>query len=76
MPITRLLGNTSLEPEDIEVLADAFERTLRTLHLVDRADPLTELIAEKIIDVGRGDMRDPAQISKLVIKALGLPEAN
>ena len=75
MPISRLLTRYCLGPEDIELLNDAFERTLRALHLVDRADPLTELVAKKIIEVGQGDIRDPAQISKLAIKGLGLPDA-
>jgi hypothetical protein len=45
------LQNSPLGPEEIAVLTDAYERTLRTLSLVDRNDPLTELIARKVIEL-------------------------
>ena len=73
MPINRLLEGGVFGPEDIKVLNEAYESALRDLHLVDRNDPLTELVAKKVIEARRGDIRDPAQISKLAIKALGLP---
>jgi hypothetical protein len=75
MPINRLLEGGVFGPEDIKVLNDAYESALRALHLGDRNDPLTELVAKKIIEVRQRGIRDPAQISKLAIKALGLPEA-
>jgi hypothetical protein len=49
MPIYRLLQNSPLGPEEIKVLTDAYERTLRKLSLVDRNDPIAELIAKKVI---------------------------
>jgi hypothetical protein len=45
MPICRLLENHVFGPDEITVLTSAFEDTLRTLRLVDRADPATEIIA-------------------------------
>ena len=50
MPINRLLANSKLEPEDVERLNCALLHALRSLSLVDRSDPLTEMIAKKIID--------------------------
>lgn len=75
MPINRLLEGSVFEPDDINVLNEAYEGALRALRLVDRNDPLTELVAKKIIEVHQRDIRDPAEISKLAIRALGLPEA-
>ena len=75
MPINRLLEGSVFEPDDIKVLNEAYEGALRALHLVDRNDPLTELVAKKIIEVRQRDIRDPAEIAKLAIRALGLPEA-
>jgi hypothetical protein len=46
-------------------------RTLRALRLKDRDDPITRLVAEKIIAVGRLGIEDPTEISKLALKELG-----
>jgi hypothetical protein len=54
------------------VLTDAYERTLQKLSLVDRNDPLTELIAKKVIELGQRGVRDAGQLSGLAIKELGL----
>jgi hypothetical protein len=72
MAIYRLLQNTVFEPKDIERLVAAYELTLRALRLKDRDDPITQLVAEKIIAIGRLGIEDPAEISKLALKELGL----
>jgi hypothetical protein len=71
MTIYRLLENTTFGPEEIERLVKAYEQTLRALGLVDRSDPVTLLVAEKIIAVGRFGIEDPEEISKLVLHELG-----
>jgi hypothetical protein len=72
MPICRLLQNASMGPEDIRHLMKAYEQTLRTIGLNDRDDPITEMVAKKIIEVAQTGLRDPAQISARAIKALGV----
>jgi hypothetical protein len=72
MAIYRLFQNSPLGPEEISRLSEAYERTLRTLSLVDRNDPLTEMIAKKIIEIGQTGVKEPGQISQLAIKALGI----
>jgi len=73
MIIYRLLKDTAFGPEDIERLVMAYEQTLRALRLKDRNDPITQLVAEKIIAIGRLGIEDPAEISKLALKRLGPP---
>jgi hypothetical protein len=70
--IHRFLQNTPLDPEDIERLVDAYHQTLRALDLANRDDPMTRMIAKKIIEVGQTGVRDPTQISHLAIRELGL----
>ena len=72
MPIYRLLQNLPMGPEEIDRLGSAYELTLKALFLKDRNDPLTELIAKKIIEIGQTGVKDPAQISALTIKGLGI----
>ena len=70
MPIKRLLAGYQLEPEEVEILIAAFNRALRSLGVVDRNDPLTELIAREIIEIGATGVRDPVEICKLAINRL------
>jgi hypothetical protein len=70
MPINRLLNESKLTPEEIAVLNRAFEYALRSLGLVDRNDPITEIVARKIIDVSTADLRDPAKISEITLRQL------
>ena len=70
MAIYKLMQNTVFEPKDIERLVTAYEQTLRALRLKDRSDPITQLVAEKIIAIGRLGIEDPAEISKLALKEL------
>ena len=71
MTIHRILQNMPLAPEDISRLVAAYEATLQAFELTSRSDPLTEIVAQKIIEIGQTGVRDPLQISKLAIIALG-----
>ena len=71
MPIRRLLENSPSPPEEISRLVAAYELTLRALHLVDRNDPIAEMVARKVIEIGdRGG--DALEISKLTVKELAV----
>ena len=72
MPINRLLANSELGPDAIENLNLAFKQALRSLHLVDRYDPVTELVARKIIEIAATGVHDAAEIAKIAVKQLGL----
>jgi hypothetical protein len=53
-------------------LTTAYEQALRGIGLVDRNDPLAEMVAKKIIEIGQTGVRDPAEISALTIQELGV----
>ena len=57
MAIYRILQNMPLSPEDISRLVAAYEVTLKALGLTDRNDPITELVARKIIEIGQTGIR-------------------
>jgi hypothetical protein len=71
MAIYRILQNSPLGPDDIARLVAAYEETLKALGLKDRSDPITELVARKILEIGQTGVRDPLQLAKLAIKDLG-----
>jgi hypothetical protein len=57
-----------LEEKEIERLNIAYRKTLRLLHLVDRNDPIAEIIAMKVIEVGKSGIRDPKEISEIAVE--------
>lgn len=73
MPVRQLLAKSPLGPEEIDVLVKAYEETLHAFGLVDRDDPITEIIAQKVIEIGQTGLRDPSQISTQAFKELGRP---
>ena len=72
MAIYRLLQNLPMGPEEISRLAAAYEQTLLALRLTDRNDPITEMIAKKIIEIAQTGVKEPARISALAIEQLGI----
>jgi hypothetical protein len=73
MAIQRLLRHLELEADAVRRLVTAYEETLRALRLVDRTDPITDLVARKVIEIGRSGDRDAAEISSLAVRQLGSP---
>jgi uncharacterized membrane protein (UPF0182 family) len=71
MPIRLLLEHDhAFTPEDVKVLIDAFEDTLRALRLQDREDPLTKAVAKIIIQLAKDGERDPTRLRDLALKAV------
>lgn len=70
MAIYRLLKNGAFGPDDVTVLATAYEQALRALRLKDRSDPATEMIAKKIIELAQRGERDPVRLREYAIRCL------
>ena len=73
MPFYKLLADDSaFESGDVERMKAAYEAALTLVQLKDRDDPLTELIAKKIIETYRAGVRDPARVCATALKELGV----
>ena len=72
MAIYRLLKNSTLGPEEISRITAAYEQALNTLCVKDRDDPLTEMIAKKIIKIAQTGVHDVAQAFGSAITELGV----
>jgi hypothetical protein len=72
MAIYRLLENSALglRPKEVRCIIEAYEQALHVLCVKDRDDPLTEMVATKIIKIAQTGIHDPAQFSALAIKEL------
>lgn len=73
MAIYRLLQEAAFDQEQIDVMTAAYEAALKLLHLVDRHDPVTELLAQKIIEITRSGEDRPEHICSRAIRELGVP---
>jgi hypothetical protein len=70
--MNRLLKDGGHSAEKVERLNAAFNLTLKRLNLVDRNDPLCEMVARKIIELGADGMTDPREIADRAVKEIGL----
>jgi hypothetical protein len=58
-------------PEEISRLTKAYEQALRGIGLVDRNDPLSEMVAKRVIKIAQSGVRDPTDIAARAIMELG-----
>jgi len=70
MPLTPYLKEAVFDPAAIEVMNKAFVAICDSLQLTVREDPLTEVVARLVIDVGRSGEREPDRIRELVLLKL------
>jgi hypothetical protein len=54
-------------PEDIAVMATAFDRLLADYKVVDRNDPIVTMLAKLVIEIVRNGERDPERIRQEVL---------
>jgi len=73
MPIHRLLSS-ELNPAEVERLNLAFTFTLRSLCLVDRDDPVCDIVARKVIEIDATGTHDPKEIAKIAANEFGIPQ--
>jgi hypothetical protein len=65
MPIRRFI-KVEMGSAEINRLNLAYARALRMLDLVDRDDPVTDIVAEKVVEVGTSGAMDPREIADTV----------
>lgn len=76
MAIYRLIAKGSFGPEEIRSMTAAYEAALIDLGLVDRDDPITEIVATAIVTVTSMGERDPTIIKDRALNTLGARKFN
>jgi hypothetical protein len=74
MPLTPYLKEAAFEPTAIKAMNAAFEAVCKSLQLVNRDDPISQIVARKIIDIATTGELDPQRMHDLVL--IGLKEAD
>jgi hypothetical protein len=71
LAIHRLIANGSFGQDETEAMTAAYEAALLDLRLVDRDDPITEIVARAIVGVTSRGERDPTTIKNRALNAIG-----
>jgi hypothetical protein len=69
MPITPFLHGRVFDPEAIRAMGVAFQDVCRRLHLADKEDRATEMVAQKVIEIAQKGVRDPVQLTNAVLES-------
>lgn len=67
MRLEQALGEQSFAPEHLRAMGVAFENACKSLGLADTPDPLTDMIATKIIETARAGESDPVRLYEAVM---------
>lgn len=70
MPVTPFLKGQAFDPELVEAMGAAFVSTCDALGLTDRTDPITALVAEKIIELAERGLRNPTAMQLMAVDEL------
>jgi hypothetical protein len=70
MPIYRLTQSGVFPPELVAMMGQVFDDVLKTLNLADRNDPVTELVAHKVIELVQSGERDRVRLKQLTLAAI------
>jgi hypothetical protein len=68
MPIKPYLGGIVFDADATRALGAAFECACKALQLTDRTDPVTEMVAKRIIDLAKTGERDPELLCAAVLQ--------
>jgi hypothetical protein len=70
MAIYRLLRDSAFDDQTVKAMKTAYEGALQDLAIKDRSDPLTEIVATKIIEIAWTGERDSARLRERAVEAL------
>jgi hypothetical protein len=65
-----VIARSGLESDAITAVLVALERVLAALELADRTDPLTMIVAKKLIELAKAGERDPQRLYELALRAI------
>jgi hypothetical protein len=69
MPLTPYLAEGVFDPLAVSAMSAAYGAACASLGLVDRTDPLNEIVARKVIEIAGTGERDPQRLTDLVLLA-------
>jgi hypothetical protein len=74
MPIRPFLAGQAFDQTDINDMSTVFVAVCSRLNLADRADGMTELVAQKVIELRQRGVRDPDTLRKRTLLEFNIVE--
>jgi hypothetical protein len=71
MPFRQFIQDGAFDPETIEIMSAAYLGACKALNLVDRDDPITEVVAKRILALAQRGERNPDRMCAEALKVLG-----
>src|SRR3954464_11795007 len=71
VPLYQLLQDRVYEPVVVDAMTEAYERALIALGLRNREDPITRLVARRVLDLVDEGIRNPDKIYDRVVAEFG-----
>ena len=62
--------DAAFDDQAVKAMTSAYEAALQDLGLADRSDPITEIVAHRIIELARMGERDLDRVRQLVLQSL------
>ena len=72
MPITPFLAGQAFEPETIQDMSKVFVAVCEALNLKVGDDPVTRLVAQKIVELAQRGVRDVATLQSMTLQEFNL----
>lgn len=72
MPITPFLAGQAFDPEIVHAMSVAFDEVCRSLHLRNRSDPTSEIVAKKIIELAQRGIRHEDALAARALRELDM----
>jgi len=73
--ITPFLKGRAFDSEITRIMGQAFDKATRALHDTGQPALVREVIAKRIIEIAESGVRDPDQLAKRALQALGISDA-
>lgn len=70
MPISPYLRDQAFDPETIKVMGEAFTLVCEALGLTERTDRMTELVAQRIIEMAQRGVRTKTELYRGTLRDL------
>jgi hypothetical protein len=73
VPINSLLQGRAFDAEVVAMMGEVFEDVAKTLGLIHRKDPVTELIAHRVVELVQSGEGDPVRLKQLTLESIHGP---
>jgi hypothetical protein len=70
VPIYSFLKDSDFGPEEIKIIAAAYERACEELKLTEKPEQMKNLVAKRVFEIAQTGARDPQWISDRVVRDL------